>query len=161
MSTPLKTRIAVPRSSDRSVDGVKYNRSGSKRNNFEMYAWLYMRISGVLLIVLIFGHLFVNLMVGDGVHAIDFGFVGGKWANPFWQVWDMLMLWLAMLHGTNGVRVIIEDYAEKDRTRFWLKTLLFLAAGFILLVGTLVIFTFSPCPTVDNPDLLPSFCPAQ
>lgn len=161
MATPLKQKIAVPRSNDRSVDGVKYNRSGSKRNNFEMYAWLYMRVSGVLLIVLIFGHLFVNLMVGDGVHAIDFGFVGGKWANPFWQVWDLLMLWLAMLHGTNGIRVIIEDYAEKDRTRFWLKTLLFLAAAFILLVGTLTIFTFDPCPAGAAADLKPSFCVAR
>ncbi|MCT1366452.1 MULTISPECIES: succinate dehydrogenase hydrophobic membrane anchor subunit [Kocuria] len=161
MSTPLKTRIAAPRSHDNSVNGVKYNRSSSKRNNFEMFAWLYMRVSGVILIVLIFGHLFVNLMVGDGVHAIDFGFVGGKWANPFWQVWDLIMLWLAMLHGTNGVRTVIDDYAEKDKTRFWLKTLLFLAAGFILLVGTLVIFTFSPCPSGADPSLVPSFCPAK
>ncbi|WP_129360753.1 MULTISPECIES: succinate dehydrogenase hydrophobic membrane anchor subunit [Micrococcaceae] len=160
MATPLKTRIAVPRSRDNSVDGIKYNRSGSKRNNFEMFAWLYMRVSGVLLIVLIFGHLFVNLMMGDGVHAIDFGFVGGKWANPFWQTWDLIMLWLAMIHGTNGVRTVIDDYAEKDKTRFWLKTLLFLASGFILLVGTLVIFTFSPCPTGADPSLVPSFCPA-
>ena len=70
------------------------------------------------------------------------------------------MLWLAMIHGTNGVRTVIDDYAEKDRTRFWLKTLLFLASGFILLVGTLVIFTFSPCPTGADPSLVPSFCPA-
>ena len=158
MSMPLQQRIAPPRSSDRTVSGVKYNRSSSKRNNFEMMAWLYMRVSGVILVVLIFGHLFVNLMVGDGVHAIDFGFVGGKWANPFWQVWDLLMLWLAMLHGTNGIRVIIEDYAEKERTRFWLKTLLFASSAFIILVGTLVIFTFEPCPSGVDPDLLASFC---
>ena len=35
--------------------------------NWEKWGWIYMRVSGVLLIVLIFGHLFVNLMVGDGV----------------------------------------------------------------------------------------------
>ena len=35
--------------------------------------------------------------------------------NPFWQIWDLLLLWLAMLHGTNGIRVVIDDYAEKDR----------------------------------------------
>ena len=142
MSTPLKTRIAVPRSSDRSVDGVKYNRSGSKRNNFEMYAWLYMRISGVLLIVLIFGHLFVNLMVGDGVHAIDFGFVGGKWANPFWQVWDLLLLWLAQLHGGNGVRTVIADYSRKDSTRFWLNVLLGISMILVLTLGTYALLTF-------------------
>lgn len=160
MATPLKTRISAPRSNDNVVNGIKYNRSNSKRNNFEMLAWLFMRVSGVILVVLIFGHLFVNLMLGDGVHSIDFGFVGGKWANPFWQVWDALLLWLGMLHGTNGIRTIIMDYAEKDSTRFWLKLILFLAAAFVLLVGTLVIFTFSPCPAGSPAELLPSFCPA-
>jgi len=45
--------------------------------NWEKWGWIYMRASGVVLIVLIFTHLFVNLMVGDGVKAIDFGFSGG------------------------------------------------------------------------------------
>ena len=39
------------------------------------------------------------------------------------------MLWLAMLHGTNGVRTIINDYAEKDGTRMWLKTVLYICHG--------------------------------
>ena len=71
MATPLKPRISAPRSRDNVIDGVRYNRSSSKRNNFEMFAWLFMRISGVVLVVLIFGHLFVNLMMGEGVHGID------------------------------------------------------------------------------------------
>ena len=81
-----------------------YSRHKSTRSKFEMFAWLFMRVSGVVLVILIFGHLFVNLWAGDGVQAIDFGFVAGKWASPFWQIWDLLMLWLAMLHGTNGLR---------------------------------------------------------
>lgn len=160
MATPLKAKVSVPRSKDTTVNGVKYNRSSSKRNNSEMYAWLFMRFSGVLLVVLIFGHLFVNLMQPGGVHAIDFGFVGGKLANPFWQVWDLLLLWLAMLHGANGIRVIIDDYAEKDGVRFALKVALFLATAFVILLGTLVIFTFDPCPAGAAADLLPSFCTA-
>ena len=70
MATPLKPRTYVPRLRDNRIDGVKYNRSSSKRNNFEMFAWLGMRLSGVVLVVLIFGHLFSNLMVGDGIHAM-------------------------------------------------------------------------------------------
>ena len=56
MSTPLKSRVSVPRLRDNKIDGVEYNRSSSKRNNFEMFAWLGMRLSGVVLVVLIFGH---------------------------------------------------------------------------------------------------------
>ncbi len=138
----------------------KYRRTGSSKGNFEMLAWLFMRLSGVVLVVLIFGHLTVNLLVGEGIHAIDFGFVAGKWADPFWQVWDLAMLWLAMLHGTNGVRTIINDYAEKDATRLWLKIVLYAATTVIIILGTLVIFTFNPCPVANGVQLPGGFCPA-
>ena len=114
----------------------------------------------VILVVLVFGHLFVNLMVGDGVKAIDFAFVGGKWASPFWQMWDLAMLWLAMIHGTNGVRTIINDYAERDVTRGILKGLLLVAFTSTVVLGTLVIFTFDPCPADAPAELLASFCSA-
>ncbi|GMA88245.1 hypothetical protein GCM10025868_34950 [Angustibacter aerolatus] len=58
----------------------------------------------------------------------------------------------------NGVRTIINDYAEKDRTRIVLKTLLVLSGALVLVLGTLVIFTFDPCPVGEPADLLPSFC---
>ncbi|GAA4347803.1 succinate dehydrogenase hydrophobic membrane anchor subunit [Angustibacter luteus] len=135
-----------------------FRRSRATRSNFELYSWLFMRGSGVVLIALVFGHLFVNLVAGDGIKAIDFAFVGGKWSSPFWQTWDLLMLWLAELHGVNGVRTVINDYAEKDSTRIVLKTLLLVSAAVVLVLGTLVIFTFDPCPVGEPANLLPSFC---
>jgi succinate dehydrogenase / fumarate reductase membrane anchor subunit len=135
-----------------------YRRTKATRSNYELYGWMFMRMSGVLLLVLVFAHLFVNLMVGEGINAIDFAFVAGKWSSPFWQVWDLLMLWLAMLHGTNGVRTIINDYAERDATRFWLKMALYTAFVVVVVLGTLVIFTFDPCPAGAAASDLPSFC---
>ena len=152
MAAPTAPVIASPRD--------PYARRKITRGNYELYSWVFMRASGVVLVVLIFGHLFVNLMVGEGVHAIDFAFVGGKWASPFWQIWDLLMLWLAMFHGTNGVRTIINDYAQRDLTRGVLKTLLYLAFVIVVTLGTLVIFTFEPCPVGADPDLLASICTA-
>ncbi len=113
--------------------------------NSEMYGWLFMRLSGVVLVVLVFGHLFVNLVLGEGIKQIDFAFVAGKWANPFWQVWDLAMLWLALVHGGNGIKTIIADYSEKDSTRLWLTGALYAAVAFTLLIGTLTITTFDPC----------------
>lgn len=117
----------------------------ASKSNYELWSWVFMRVSGVVLVVLVLGHLFVNLMVGDGIQAVDFAFVAGKWADPFWRVYDLLMLWLAMLHGTNGLRTVINDYAERDQTRFWLKALLVGSAVVIVMVGTLTIFIFDPC----------------
>ncbi|GAA4514332.1 succinate dehydrogenase hydrophobic membrane anchor subunit [Brevibacterium yomogidense] len=137
-----------------------YQRSKAKGSNFEMGAWLFMRLSGIILVVLIFGHLIVNLWLGDGVHQLDFGFVAGKWASPFWQIWDLTMLWLAMIHGTNGVRTIILDYAERPATRMTLQIVLYVASAVVIVLGTLVIFTFEPCPAGADPSLLPSICEA-
>ncbi|MEU3396377.1 succinate dehydrogenase hydrophobic membrane anchor subunit [Streptomyces filamentosus] len=114
------------------------------RGNFEMAAWLFMRLSGVVLVVLVLGHLLIQLFLDGGVSKIGFAFVAGRWASPFWQVWDLLMLWLAMLHGCNGLRTVINDYAERPNTRLWLKGLLYTATVFTILLGTLVIFTFDP-----------------
>ena len=128
--------------------------------NLEKWGWIYMRVSGVVLVVLIFGHLFVNLMVGEGVKAIDFGFVGGKWADPFWQWWDVLMLWLALIHGTNGMRTLVNDYTNPGMVQKVLKGALVVSTIVLLVLGTLVVFTFEPCPAGAPADLLPSFCPA-
>jgi succinate dehydrogenase / fumarate reductase, membrane anchor subunit len=128
-----------------SATKSRYRRLGRGRGNFELWSWVFMRLSGILLLVLVFGHLFVNLMLGEGIHAIDFAFVAGKWSSPFWQTWDLLMLWLAELHGFNGVRTIINDYTEKQRTRWILKSLLVTSLVLVMVLGTLVIFTFDPC----------------
>jgi succinate dehydrogenase / fumarate reductase membrane anchor subunit len=121
----------------------KRHNKGS-RTNFEMYSWIFMRMSGLLLIVLVLGHLLIMNVLDGGVQRINFGFVAGRWASPFWRTWDLMQLWLAELHGTNGLRTIINDYAVRDTTRFWLKMLLYTSAFLVLVLGTLVIFTFDP-----------------
>ncbi len=118
--------------------------SNRSKTNFEMYAWIFMRMSGLLLFVLVLGHIGIMLLLDGGVSRINFAFVAGRWASPFWRTWDLAQLWLAMLHGTNGLRTIINDYAERDGTRFWLKMLLYTSSALILMLGTLVIFTFDP-----------------
>ncbi|WP_404289511.1 succinate dehydrogenase hydrophobic membrane anchor subunit [Glutamicibacter arilaitensis] len=143
----MSAEIAAPRS--QRID-PKYVRGPKSRSSFEMLAWLFMRLSGVALVVLIFGHLIANLLTGEGVNGLSFGFVAGKWASPIWQFWDLALLWLAMLHGTNGVRTIINDYAEKHATRAWLKGILYVSTVFIIVLGSLVIFTFDPC-IVNSP----------
>ena len=116
----------------------------ASKTSFEMYAWVFMRVSGLLLVVLVLGHLLIMNILDGGVQRINFAFVAGRWASPFWQTWDLAQLWLAQLHGTNGLRTVINDYAERDGTRFWLKTLLYSSSVLILMLGTLVIFTFDP-----------------
>ena len=123
---------------------ARRTRSRSSRSSFEMLSWIFMRASGVLLVVLVLGHLLIMNVLDGGVRRVNFAFVAGRWSSPFWQTWDLLQLWLAELHGTNGLRTIINDYAARDTTRLWLKGLLYTSAFLVLVLGTLVIFTFDP-----------------
>jgi len=149
----MTSTIEAPRS--------PYTRSPRKRGvNWEKWGWIYMRASGVVLVVLIFGHLFVNLLVGEGVSALNFAFVAGKLSSPFWQIWDVLMLWLALIHGGNGMRTLVNDYATKPLTRGILKSAILASVVILIVLGTLVVFTFDACPAGQPADLLPSFCPA-
>jgi len=142
--------LAAPRSPQ-----VPARRRG---RNWEKIGWMYMRISGVLLVILIFGHLFFNLMLGDGIHGIDWGFVAGKLANPFWQWWDILLLWLALIHGGNGMRTIVNDYVTHPTTRRVLVGAIVLACGFLIVLGTLVVFAFDPCNGVTQDSIFWTQC---
>lgn len=132
--------------------GTDYDRPASLDNprspripsggNFEKNAWLFMRFSGLALIILTIGHMFIMLAWDNGVQRIDASFVAARWRQPFWQVWDLTMLWLAQLHGGNGVRTIIADYARKDSTRFWLNVLLAVSMILVLTLGTYALLTF-------------------
>ena len=136
MRSPIPPVIEAPRSSPL--------RRGHSRGNFELYSWAFMRISGVVLVVLVLGHLFIMNILDGGVQRLNFAFVAGRWSSPFWQAWDLMMLWLAQIHGTNGLRTVINDYTRRDSTRLALKGLLYVASAFTIALGTLVIFTFDP-----------------
>lgn len=131
-----------------------------KTLRLERLGWIFMRASGVLLIGLIFTHLFVNLMQDGGVKAIDFAFVAGKLADPFWQWFDVTLLWLALIHGTNGMRVVVDDYVTRPRLKKVLQASLFISATVLIVLGTLVVFTLDPCPVGAPASILPSFCSA-
>jgi succinate dehydrogenase / fumarate reductase, membrane anchor subunit len=135
--------------------------SRRRGSNLEKWGWIYMRASGLVLVILIFGHLLINLVLGDGVKQIDFAFVAGKYATPFWQVWDLLMLWLALIHGGNGMRTLVNDYAYNRLVNGILKWAILAAVVVLVVLGTLVIFTFDPCPAGATGADLPSFCPAH
>jgi len=131
-----------------------------RRLKLERVGWIFMRVSGFFLIALIFTHLIVNVMQDGGVHAIDFAFVAGKLANPMWQWFDVTLLWLALIHGTNGMRVVIEDYVYRVKLKRFLLGGLAVSTTMLIVLGTLVIFTLDPCPTGAAASLLPSFCTA-
>ena len=54
----------------------------------------------------------------------------------------------------NGMGYLINDYARSKRARSILHALLGAATAIIIVLGTLVIFTFDPCPKDADPQNL-------
>lgn len=137
----------------------RFHRGRHSRTSLEKWAWVFMRVSGALLVVIILTHLVTNLVLGDGIDQVDFAFVAGKWAQPLWQWWAVAMLWLAMIHGSNGMRTLINDYARDPRWRATLKIALLVACVATIALGTYVAFGYDPCPAGLARGDLPGFCP--
>ena len=110
----------------------------------QLWSWFFMRISGIILVFLVLGHFTIVHLIDEGIDRVDFAFVAGRWASPFWQTWDWTMLFLGLLHGANGLKNIIEEYVRSPGRRATIKATLYVLTFVFLLLGTLVILTFDP-----------------
>jgi succinate dehydrogenase / fumarate reductase, membrane anchor subunit len=113
-------------------------------SSIDVWTWFFMRISGIVLLVLVLGHFTIVHLIGGGVNRVNFAFVSGRWSSPFWQTWDWTMLFLGMLHGANGMKVLINDYVRSPGGRAALKSALYVVTLVLILLGTLIIVTFDP-----------------
>lgn len=111
-------------------------------NNLELAWWVFMRLSGLLLVFLLIGHFYLQNIVIN-VDKVDYGYVAKQLSQTTWKVYDWLLLSLALLHGTNGTRYVINDYIKNEVTRFWLKALLYAAIFILFLLGSLVLFNYN------------------
>ncbi|MBN1563714.1 MAG: succinate dehydrogenase, cytochrome b556 subunit [Anaerolineae bacterium] len=112
----------------RSTSG--FNLSGK----LEATMWSFMRLSGLLIVPLVFGHLALMHVIqgvfditGSGIDVIGTDmvnesgkaveFVGARWdmlvaGVAIWRVYDGLLLALVVIHGFNGLRYVVNDYAH-------------------------------------------------
>ena len=114
--------------------------SGSER-----FWWYFMRLSGLALVILALGHMFImHVLVELTGGEINFAFVQSRWGTPFWRIYDLLLLLLAFVHGANGTRIVITDYIAHPTARRLLLTLLLVVTAIWLLLGMAVIAFFDP-----------------
>ncbi|MFN2243163.1 MAG: succinate dehydrogenase, hydrophobic membrane anchor protein [Anaerolineae bacterium] len=112
-------------------------------SNLELYSWFFMRVSAVVLFFLAGFHLlYMHLVLG--VDAISFAVIAQRWESPFWRLYDFFMLSFAWVHATNGIRGVMDDYVHPQSWRVLLKSILYVVAFIILVLGAYVVFTFRP-----------------
>ncbi|MDZ4672108.1 MAG: succinate dehydrogenase, cytochrome b556 subunit [Phototrophicales bacterium] len=139
-----------------------------KGSKLERFWWSYMRMSGLLIVPLVFGHLaimhvvqgvFDLTVVGAPVAGVTatvtelapgeyFGnaindsgtaveFVGERWnylvaSVAIWRFYDFALLFLAAVHGFNGLRYVLTDYTSNS-------VLLRRTATYVCIIGASVI----------------------
>jgi succinate dehydrogenase / fumarate reductase, membrane anchor subunit len=116
------------------------DRSKTKRS-FETWSWFFMRLSGLALVFLALVHFALTHIINDVVET-DHDFVARRWGNPFWRIFDWSLLTLALLHGLNGLRWIIEDYVRRPRLQVATKVALYTVTAVLFALGTFTIVAF-------------------
>lgn len=110
------------------------------RSRFELYAWLFMRLSGVVLLLMaVFHLLYMHLFLG--VDNIDFDVIASRWANPLWRLFDFTLLAFGFTHGMNGLRVVLGEYVHGTVRRPLSMIVAFVYVALILM-GAWIIFSF-------------------
>lgn len=118
-------------------------------SRFETFSWYFFRWSGIALIFLVIIHLILVHITTD-VGKTNYDFVAHRYANPFWRVYDLLLLVLGLLHGLNGLRVIVDDYVRSNFWRIAAQSVVAFTAVTFLLMGSLTIIMFQPDHTLTQ-----------
>lgn len=121
----------------------------------EKFWWSFMRVSGILIIPLVFGHL-AAMHVVQGVFDLTVAgapvvgtnlinesgtaveFVAHRWGFlwngiAIWRVYDIALLALVTVHGFNGLRYVLTDYTMGN-------PVLRRAMAYLCVIGALVLF---------------------
>jgi len=126
--------------------------------NFEYIMWIFTRISGLALITLALLGMTGAFLMGARTqmdlptlmrwsffpnpnHVVNSNIpdVAVGWATAFWQIMQMLLIFFAVTHGFNGLRVVIEDFTGQSFSRPLLRGLIFFLWMFALIVAVYVI----------------------
>ena len=132
----------------------------SKRGlTFEMFMWLFTRLSALaiygLILIAIFGALIMgarnNMSFAD---VLRWGFMPNvshvqetqiqdttPWASPFWKLTASALLLVATAHGVHGLVVIADDYITSSRGRQIVRLLSIIMMVSMGLIGVYVIWT--------------------
>jgi len=148
-------------------DTISNTGDSHRGSSVERFWWSFMRISGLLIVRLVFGHLAMmhvlqgvfditaqgHTVVGTGGIPNQTGtaveFVANRWnllvgGVAIWRIYDFALLALVTTHGFNGLRYVLTDYTMSSpflrRASIYLcviSAVVLLVLGIGALIGTI------------------------
>lgn len=131
-----------------TLSGVTH-RKVQVRSNLERYAFLFMRLSGIALLILAVGHMMIQHVLNN-VHNLTLEFVAMQWNSWGWKAYDLLLLAFAFTHGINGLRNILSDYIHNEKT---MRVIAYVLAVFVVITlfwAGVAIASFNPSTVLSN-----------
>lgn len=132
----------------------------SKRGlNFEVFMWLFTRLSALAMYGLILIAIIGALIMGarnqmNLADVLRWGFMPtnthvqstdvpdlAPWSTPFWRLTGSALLLLAVVHGVHGLVVIADDYIDTARGRQVIRILSIIMIISMSLIGLYVLWT--------------------
>ena len=107
--------------------------------SFELQAWFFMRVSGLVLVVLALTHWTIMHFM-NRLSVQNSEWIVARYQNVFWPTFDAVMLLFAMVHGTNGVRMLVDDYIRGRTANMVAKGILYAGAFAFIVLGLVTIF---------------------
>ena len=123
-------------------------RQARPRSRADYNIWLFMRISGAVVIVLALVHFFIMHFV---IHVDEMSIqtIIDRWNNPanplmsmFWRVYDFGLLAFAFTHGIYGTLSVADDYFHARVWHWLIRALLYLLWVGLMVLGISVIIFF-------------------
>ena len=121
-----------------TAPGAVSRRVNLPGKSLETRIWQFMRLSGVMLIPLAFGHLAIMHVI-NSVHDMNLCFVAARWDLLAWRAYDAALLAFAMLHGMSGLRTVVEDYVHQPGLQRIIRIAILVVGGAIILAGAIAL----------------------
>ena len=109
------------------------------------FVWFMQRISGAVLLLALLLHFWVLhfFPFGSEHGEITFDIVMKRLSHPLWRTIDLLFLVVGLYHGMNGIILVVNDYIRNSRWRTLIVGVLWVAALFFLIIGSMTILGLS------------------
>lgn len=124
-------------------------RTVSVQSNFERFAYLFMRMSGIALLILAVGHMMIQHVLNSTAN-LSLQFVAEQWNTWGWKAYDMLLLAFAIPHGVNGLRNVLEDYVHNESTIRVINIVLAIFVVATVIWAGIAIASFDATPFLNN-----------
>jgi succinate dehydrogenase / fumarate reductase membrane anchor subunit len=110
----------------------------------ETVIWYVMRLTGVALFVLALSHFVIQHFIFDPSEQTSEWIATHRWNQFIWRAADWALLMVVLIHSFLGVRTVVIDHVARPRARIVVLSALYLLAGILFVLGTIVVASLEP-----------------